>query len=289
MPFRADLDLTEILDQVGWNPADGSFRRRPVVREYEDEPVDRQEGPSLQGRWEDAEASTETALVVTPEIIWDTNYYYRVHGFTWPYRGITVRDLRLAHHARGGRDDPYMTMALAALRNAVIRRQYDSQDLGDPYLDRYVKAWLKEQAIRKAADLSREFGVEVDPEKVLQDLGYDLNDDDVSAGQDPSSTPPAELSEGCDTVHIPWTWSYYRLRTSCDDTDRLGRWQELLVEAFAQVGTRRRFCVGFVGRQPHEWISGEVQGRRVFFLSEHVEPTADMAAAAALSTDEGDA
>lgn len=280
MGFRAPLQIDGFAARVGLDPATGSVSSPSMVRATQ--PDLEPPTPRLSGPYSRAEASTCTALAITPGVIWDVNYYYRVHGFTWPFRGITVRDLRLAYHERGGRDDPYMTMALLVLRDPARRRAYDASPLGQPVMDRYYQEMIKNRARRKAADLSRKLGFEVDPEEVLQGLGVAL-ESDVSAGQDTTSTPPAEVSDLAATVFTPWSWSFYQLGSTCDDPDRLGRWQEVLVQAFNRVGASQRFCVGFVGRQPHPWVSGEVHERLVIFLNEKAEPTEEVAAAAVAS------
>lgn len=276
MGFRAPLDIERYAARVGVNTTTGEVRRAPVIQELieEEEPSDK---PRMVGLYIHVEASTSTTLTITPEIVWDVNYYYRVHGFMWPYR-VSTREIRLAHHARGGIDDPYMTTAMLALRDPKRRRVYDSQPLGEPIMDSYFVAWMKAQAHRKSAYLRKYLGVDMNPEQVLESLGFGT--DGVSAAQKPSSTPSESLSEGPDTVPPPWSWSYYQLGTTCDDVDRLGRWQEMLVRAFGRVGVARRFGVGVMGRQPQQWHSREVFGRLVIFFDEHTEPTDELAAQA---------
>lgn len=243
------------------------------VNSYSEEVV----SPVLRGREDWLEASTETALVRAPDVIWDANGYYRSHGMKFPYRDVTVKDLRRAHMELRGFEDDYLTYVLKQLRNPEIRRIYDATPLGLEYMDKFVQAKIKRIVLRKVAERQRETGVQLDPEEALRRAGFVV---DSSAGQEPSSTPPEELSEGGATVQIPWRWAYYLWRSFCDDTDRLGRWQELLVEEFVRAGVKRRFTVGFMGQQPQKWVSGEVKGRLVVYLNENIEPTREMAATA---------
>ncbi len=233
--------------------------------------------PVLRGREDWLEASTETALARFPEVIWDANGYYRSHGVRFPYRDVTIKELRLAHMELRGFEDDFLTYVLKQLRDPEIRRVYDATPLGLEYMDKFVQAKIKRIVLRRVAERQRETGVQLDPEDALRRAGFVV---DSSAAQQASSTPPAELSEGAATVHLPWLWSYYLWRSFCDDTDRLGRWQELLVEEFARAGVKRRFVVGFMGQQPQKWVSGEMKGRLVVYLDENTEPTREMAAAA---------
>jgi hypothetical protein len=273
--FRASLHVEDLIGDIGWEP--GTDRFASVQREERD-----RFAPRLRGNRDWAVASTCTELVCSPPVIWDANGYYRAHGFSWPYRGITRRDLRQAHHQRGI-EDRWLTYALKQLCDPRIRRAYDATPLGEPFLDAYVQFWLKSQAAGKASRESERAGEVITPEDVLSDLGYDID-----PAQDLSSTPPVEDPETGGTVSAPWTWAYYQHRSTCDDSDRLGRWQEMLVKAFARVGTRRRFAVGFVGRQAHQWVAGEVHGHLVVFLNDRIEPTSELAAIAVASIiDEG--
>lgn len=280
MGFRAPLAIEGYAARVGMDPTTGRVRSAPLPPVEEREPVSREAPvePRLRGLYGFTEATSCTVLVAPPEVIWDVNYYYRVHGFTWPFRGITVRALMEAHHARGGIDDPYMTLGLKTLRDPAQRWVYDRQPLGEPVIDSYFKAFLKAKAIRKSAYLREHLGVDMNPEKILESLGFGL--DGVAAGQEASSTPPERVSEGPATVSPPWSWGFYQLGTTCDDTDLLGRWQEMLVRALNRVGMTRRFCVGVMGRQPASWHSREVHNRLVIFIHEDAEPTDELAAQA---------
>jgi hypothetical protein len=238
---------------------------------------DRELKPVLRGNEEHLEASTETALARFPEVIWDANGYYRSHGMRFPYRDVTVADLRRAHMELRGFEDDFLTYVLKQLRDPEVRRIYNATPLGLEYMDKFVQAKIKRIVLSRVAERQRQTGVQLDPEEALRQAGF-MKDD--SAGQEASSTPPAELSEPPATVQIPWRWAYYQWRSFCDDTDRLGRWQELLVEEFVKAGVKRRFVVGFMGQQPQKWVSGEVQGRLVVYLNENIMPTREMAAAA---------
>lgn len=278
MGFRAALNVDGYIERLGYDVETGAARapveiERPVF------------APRLRGRAEQAVASDQTVLEPFPPCRWDVNSYYRAHGVRWPYL-VSKRELRLAHLERG-LGDPWMTHALKVLSNPVTRRAYDATPLGEVYLaDPWVQDLLKAKAAAKAGRESARTGEVVTPADVLADAGLEFGE---SAAQDPGSTPDSTGPEAGSTVASPWRWAYYQYRSSCDDSDRLGRWQEMLVKAFTVVGRRRRFAVGFVGRQAHQWVSGEVHGALVVLLNDHVEPSFELAMIVARSLDEGDA
>lgn len=288
MGFRAALNVDGYIERLGLDL--DTDAARPAVEV--ERPVF---APLLRGRPEQAVASAETALEPSPTTRWDVNGYYRLHGVCWPYKASKAV-LRRGHHERGLLGDPRGTYALTVLTNPVTRRAYDAVPLGEVYLaDPWVQQMLKGKAAAGASAASAASGEVITPADVLREAGLDLGPGPGSdhpgntgetADQDPGSTPGETPSRGGSTVVEPWRWAFYQYRSSCDDTDRLGRWQEMLVQAFAVAGRRRRFAVGFVGRQAHQWVAGEAQGALVVFLNDHVEPSPELAAQVARSLDE---
>lgn len=235
--------------------------------------------PYLQGSLQFAEASTETGLERSPVIVWDTNFYYRCLGIGWPYRDATVKQMRHGYMRRGGLDDDRMTYALKQLRSPETRREYDAVPLGAMFLDKFMEEWLKKRAITEAAKRAKAQGLDSDEAAamdILKEWGFGKADkaDKPDDSEELPELPPTEEGE----KKIPWMYSYYLWRSSCDDTERLARWQQLLLSEFVRVGMKRRFAVGYMGRQPQDWVAGEVQGKFVAFLREHSEPTQEMAA-----------
>lgn len=252
------------------------------------------ENPWLRGLPEYVDASTDTDLILHPPLIWDVNGYYRLLGIAWmDYRTASIKQMRIFYMANGGPDDRRMTYALSQLRNRKTRSQYNATPFGQLFMDADVEEWLRQRAL---AEARRRQGADFDAEDgeaardILKEWGFiaaenpaegdaeDVDDDVIDAD------PAGEL-ESSEEPHVPWAYSYYVWRSACDDTERLGRWQALLVAEFVRVGVKRRFAVGFMGRQPQEWVAGEVQNRLVAFLHQDIEPTEEMAAKMVASVD----
>jgi hypothetical protein len=246
-------------------------------------PPEIEDGPQLRGRTVHAMASTETGLALRPEVIHDANGYYRSLGFTFPYLRITRKQLRLAAFEHDAANDERKMHNLKQLLDPEIRAKYDLVPFWERFVDKYFQAWLKERALREAREANQHrapWQKETTPEDLLREWGFGVQQDPEEGEEPPPELETPEVSDPDATVKIPWTYSYYVWRSDCDDTDRLGRWQELLIAEFVQVGAKRRFAVGFVGRQPHEWVAGEVRGNHVLYINEDVEPNQELAAKA---------
>ena len=77
-----------------------------------------------------------------------------------------------------------------------------------------------------------------------------------------------------------WGWSYYVWRSKKYNSQTLREWQSLLVSEFAQAGSRMKFCVGYLGEQPHPWVSVVVGSRLAILLNEAEAPSTELAAKA---------
>lgn len=255
----------------------GNITIQPVV----ELPVQRGEGPP---GW-----STCTDLARSPYFIWDLNHYYRALGFTWPFQGISRRDLRLAYqrlagHMQDGQGVAFLTYAMDRLLDETFRRCYDRLPFGARALDQYVRLEIKQRAHEEALR-ARECGRDVRAEDVLRMWGFDTTEpnEPVVDAEEPlgdDAQNPSALSDPLDTVPEPWPWGYYVWRSSCGDGDRLARWQELLLAVARARRLRARFAIGFVGRTPKEWVVAQHQSCVVIFLHEDVEPTGVLAALA---------
>lgn len=303
MPFRDDVFSGRYDSWEGWSNTSSSFTTSATTSTFSSgtshirlgigpAAVEPSPNPHLRGLPEHVEASTETALELSPPIIWDTNHYYRLLGAPWPYRDATVAQMRRYYLEHGGPDDEEMTHALKQLRNPEVRRDYDITALGQRYLDKWVQEWLKKASLRVARERAttqrgKRMDITLEAKNILREWGFVANDGDQQDVQRELPTLPPEVSDPDATVKIPWAYSYYVWRSNCDDTDRLGLWQELLVQEFVRVGVKRRFAVGYMGRQPQEWVAGEVRNRLVCFLDEDTVPTEEMAAKLVASLNDG--
>lgn len=270
--FGQPLNIQPYINRLGTNTSTSTAYLQPML----DVPMLVGAGP--------LECTSETALAVSPEVVWDANGYYRALGFRWwAYQGwLTRKQLRLAFQRVGGSNDPWLRSAMTILLNDKDRRIYDNLKLGELFLDVTVQDEYKRRAQREALRRRGQHQGRDTRDEVLEEWGLHAkpagDQPEGESDEAPEEEPAPELSEPDD---IPWRWTYYRWRTFCDDTERLARWQELLVAALAEVGTKLRFGVGFVGRQPHQFSTGVMNGRiRVFFLNDRIEPTPELAAQA---------
>jgi hypothetical protein len=291
--FRADLDVTSYVDRLGGGAGQtfGARSRSGSAYEHNTTSVDSRpyeyEKPMLFGRNHLADTSTCTDLVITPEVIWDVNGYYRALGIPFPHRPVTRRTLGAAHRAAGGLDDRWKTYCLNQLLDAAVRQVYDWMPLGEPYMDSYWDEWLHKQAKIElgrriaAGEIEAEDAEDGGADRVLEEWGIEMAEKpDPQAASTPSPPRPPT------TVDL--TWSYYLWRCSYSGTssilDRLDAWRSLLVEAFRDLGLRLKFRVGFLGKEPHPWMRIEWDGHLVFFLNKEQVPTTEYAAQAARLT-----
>lgn len=222
------------------------------------------------------ECSTCTDVALLPEVVWDTNRYYRELGFVSPYMP-TKKELRLAFQEKDGPNNPWLMMAFQVLINARTRLNYDTTPLGERYLDTFTQEALKKEAVKEAVRRRQESGQDTEAKEVLQEWGIGVAPKDQDSYGEDSSTPEDTTPSDPSARQNRWRWSYYRWRSFEDDTQRLGHWQQLLVSAFAARKMQRRFSVGFFGKQPHRCLSAQVDGRHVFFLHEDEMPDRELA------------
>lgn len=231
-----------------------------------------------------AEWSTSGELEPDPVVIHDVNSYYRALGFSWPFRGITKKKLLLSYMECGGPDNAYATYAFKQLLNPELRRTYDRAPIGALLFDEYVKEMLKKRAAEEAS--RRRHGPHVPTiDDVLAEWGLTgpASNEPVSDADQPlvdSLQDPLGAAESDDTVPETWPWNYWLWKTRCQDTDRLARWQLLLLAAARQRGLRVRLSVGFAGRIPQGFVRLENDGRVALLLEHETEPTPELAAQA---------
>lgn len=262
MGFRADLDVSSYLEQVG-------FAARPEPeRELSEHPVRRGSGPV------DFTTCTEIAPSYS---VWDTNGWYRALGFSWPYRGITRKALRLAYYGVDGQSSERLTYYVNRLLQPAVRAEYDATPLGEIFWgDKYVHQTIRTNASLEAGRRNAR-GERADQESVMDGWGlYTPSDED----EVPSTSDKSETSDPPPSVWA-WQYGYYLWKSTMYDPDRLSRWQDLLVAAFARAGARRRISVGYMGRNPRRALRLDLGDRVVLFLHEDQEPTSQLAAAMA--------
>lgn len=238
-----------------------------------------------------AEWSTCAELEPDPVLIHDGNMYYRILGLRWPFRNITRGMLREAYMSVGGADNAFATYAVKRLLDDELRSRYDRMPLGLWMVDHYVRELFKRKAAAEEVRRrqQRYLGGHIPTiDDVLEGWGLcdsasPTSNEPVADGGRPLTDrgqDPSAVSDRDDTVRDAWPWSYFRWRSRCQDTERLARWQRLLLAAAREAGLRTRLAVGFVGRHPSDFVRVAVAGRVALLLHQEAEPTPELAAMA---------
>lgn len=243
------------------------------------------EGLQLVGHPEHAILSTSTALVPAPPrpepVVHDVNGYYARLGVP---PTATKREIREAYQALDGQSSAELTRIFKTLINAERRAAYDAKPPGSTYFDAAAVEQIMRQAAVQAAQQNAEYGTETTARDILQTLaertGKPLLEflasgsgegfhDDGERDRHPSSNPSDA-----------WTYSYLLLGSTCDDVDRLTRWQHGLARALAD---RRcpQFTVGFHAIPGRPFLVAKSLGTPVLFLHEDQPVTEELIAAAA--------
>jgi hypothetical protein len=257
--FRDDLDVSGYIAAL----PSGAAKLRSAVMRVEGVDATR---PYVAGAGP-LVCSPSTSLVTSPQFSWDVNGYYRAFGFTWPFRDVTRKALRLAGHARRANASAWRVFALKTLLNPAARREYDGVELGERYLDPFEMDRIKGEAARRASAANAErsaFEAPVTGEDMLSEMGFHVVDEE--------DTP--ELGEGVSEVSgTPWSWSFYVWQAPRIDLDVLATWQRELIEAHQELrGEYGRKLEGFaVGITSNEdwmwdWKVEVVAGEIVFFV-----------------------
>lgn len=294
--FRGDLDLSGFIDKY----AEHLHSREAVnyvdtarIRDkdefeaiprnlYEDHLVARPGSgtePEKVGNGPLSASASRVLALARPAFAWDPNHYYRSLGIPWPYTDATRRDLTRAFMAVGGEDDHWLMYCLKQLLNTEVRERYDAMPLGKEFLD---DLFVQQRKRHEAADEANRRSVEGDyttvddvldeqgyvrltPEEEMQVARMRALDAAASNGQDPS-------------VGGPWQYAYYLWQTTSQDRTLLAQWQEALIRE-ADAGLPA-ITVGMMGKQPHRFVIGEVDGHTVFFLNRDQVVTDELARAA---------
>lgn len=289
MGFREDLDLSGIIDKFeifggrsdAGLPPEVLEERRRLREEREQEqynlPQPVGSGPLL--------CSTgRTLATARPAFAWDPNRYYRDLGIPWPYVNATKKDLRLAFFERDGSNSRRLTYCLKQL--LVHRPSYDAMPLGEIWLD---DIYVQEALHQKAADLAQKMALMGDytsVEEVLDRWGYSIRRDSEEGADSPTEDLDKDHlkrfdgADPEDSVGGTWNYAFYRWRTTRWDSDRLSAWQAALIgEIDPEVVPS--LTIGLVGKQPQDFVIGQVMGDWVVFLNVDAEVSSTLAAKAA--------
>lgn len=233
------------------------------------------------------ECSTSTALVCTPEWIWDTNGYYRDLGVS---PSATRAQLRMAYYALNGQGSVRLTYVIKQLLDPEVRYHYDRVRLGEVFIDRYVMDAMRRRVQRENSERMRERREQglVVTDAVEQESEWSLwrnlygedtfepEDDTPEVGLDSEELLLKDLSSPA----TPFSFSYYLWQTrvtGIEDLKALATWQEHLVRAFSKRGVRTRIAVGLHAHDTSAWTYARIGYRAVVFLNHRETPTADLA------------
>lgn len=214
--------------------------------------------------------STSMELAVPHRVVWDTNGYYRELGV-----GVdaTRAQIKEAYREKQGWKSARLTYITTQLLDSKVRERYDATPIGMLFLDDYIREAIKRRRMAEVVEL-RKHGYRDEADILAEaDWGFDWG----------AAEREENLSQRRATLPLDdyggWPWSYYLWGSHCQDTERLMRWQSLLVEAFWKNKRRYQIAVGFVGMGvPFEVIL--VGFRQVVFLGESEEPTETLARSA---------
>lgn len=211
-----------------------------------------------------AEFSTSMALEPWPSIIWDPNLYYRDMG-VHPKADKTL--IRTAYVELGGEESIRLTMIAGVLLNEQRRLRYDLVPFGSLFFDDEIETAIRRKAASFAAGV-REEGDEVDSDALNEEIESMRHQHD-------------EITQLPD-YQRRYPWSYYLLRSSCDDTDRLDAWRTGLVDSLREYGdlAPRFLGLGFVEGQD-DFLFARVGYRVVLLFSDKLDVSADIVREAA--------
>ncbi len=258
MPVTGEVDISGILANLG-DPTHGLKAAKPLVPH---------ESYVYRASLDEIDMHSSVALAVVPTYVWDVNGYYRDLGIPWPYKP-TKRQLQQAFLARDGHSSERLTYCMKQLLNKEIREEYDAMPLGSHYTDKYA---IEDQMIVLTEEASKRSVVDgklVTVEDLVQEYEERLG---LNRETDDAIEPEPDLPH-----HNRWEWGYYNLDSRQYNDEPLKRWQSLLVSELSSRGLEIVFSLGFVGGTEKKTDVREHDGRMVFFLQEHTNPTPELA------------
>lgn len=243
-------------------------------------------------------ASSCTDLQPLPVFVWDVCGYYRRLGLHWRATKVQIVRAQLEHDP--GRDDSFLSYAVAQLLDPVIRWAYDLQELGALFLgDRYVQDYLKRQAAQAASNRNAEAWLAgernddpVTAGDILREVGLDSGVSDheakrrlaeqymASQGEAPGG---AESALGATMGAWERQWGWYRLTGPYDPYEPqqwpsprvLEAWQAMVGAALSEAGVTIQFSVGIW--PGHGWKNSTVSKFSCIFFIGNGPPDKDMA------------
>lgn len=216
-----------------------------------------------------------------PTIVYDTNGYYAALGVSFK---ATDAQLIAAYTRIAGfnqENDPSgrLTYILKTLLDDKERAKYDATPLGKFKVDRFIEEqmmiadkWEASQAMARG-DVT--FDELMDYQQALaglDDEGGEVDDEALARSRDRAATSRHEIEGGGQ-----WRWSYFLLRSTCDDHSRLARWQALLVRYISRKRKGVRVAIGFVGETESPFEVKAVGSRTVVFLNDGIKPSRRLA------------
>jgi len=273
MGFRPALDLEDFIDAYEpWlhgrskknidQGTYGSARESTIVLGHTINPLLVGNGPET--------CSTVTELMLHPTIIWDVNSYYGLLGVK-NYRA-TKKELREFFTEINGHSSPMITNAFKQLINPEIRREYDATPLGQRYMnDPYIQEEIK-QAAQKEANKRQKDGQDVSAKDVLNEQGFDVEDEEpVEGPEEVSETEeiPDEPEDEFEGFEEGWDYAYYLWKSIAIIEKPLALWQRAVHANLVKEGAILHFGVGWRGdAEAQYWTIKKVNNVWVVFLSE---------------------
>lgn len=231
--------------------------------------------PLRQGWFGQPEAvSTSVALVRLPQVVYDVNCYYADLGVP---TDATRRQIKQAYQAKGNTPSPRHAMIVKTLLDPEMRFRYDMVEPGNLWMDEEIAGIERRLRTEAASEANARMG-----EKTFD---ADFDADHIETAQEILDNERAKYQDGVppgSALDVTgWSYSYYVWRTDSRDTDRLDRWQKMLVAAIAERRVEIELAVGLVGRSQVPFQIRRSGKRWIVFLSDAVEPNEVIAKLAA--------
>lgn len=261
MPFRPELDLTAILPSY--------YKNQRQIEEPEGLHDEDSEGykyalPVITGASITEVWSTGSQVAKRIILKWDVNGYYKALGV---HPDATRRELMQAYIAVNGQDSPWLTYCFKQLLNPEVRAAYDATPLGEPFLDEYTQAQIKQDAAREAMSRTKT-GKAMTAEEVMDEWGYVYEPDE-----------PLEMIHHTTSTQ-DFHYMFYAWKTSeyVPDQGRLADWQSILVSEAAKMGIIKEVAIGVTAVATKDiLVQEDHQGRPIIYLNEQVAITEELA------------
>lgn len=223
---------------------------------------------------------------MVPAYIYDVNGYYRELGVS-PY--ATRSQIGRAYQAKDGPNSDRLTFVFQQLLNKQTRYDYDRCELGERFMDEWIRREMYLQMKRAAmarADIEQSEGrISTDTEYayvvdsimdwLIEGWENGVGDSlDVLDSDDPgaqSVSTPAKAPKV-----FPWSYYLWKTKSPEDVEERLAEWLGLLLRAFSEQGSVTRFSIGLTGRW-RRFVLGRVGYRDVILMNRHLDPDIEVA------------